>query len=86
MDLLYLLKENFKNLLFDLSSIGRSFESSSYLSSCSLSRRWRFWRIRSNVLRGIEPDLAYTEVSGSRTNTFYGLEAYGTQEKEARPK
>ena len=35
----------------------------SYLSSCSLSRRWSFWRIRSNVLRGIESDLAYTKVS-----------------------
>ena len=33
MDLLYLLKENFKNLLFDLLIIGRSFGNSSYLSS-----------------------------------------------------
>ena len=32
-DLLYLLKENFKNLIFDLLITGRSFESWSYLSS-----------------------------------------------------
>ena len=30
MDLLYLLKENFKNLLFDLLITGRSFENLSY--------------------------------------------------------
>ena len=62
MDLLYLLKENFK--LFDLLITGRSFENLSYLSSCSLLQRSRFRRIRSNVLRNIESDLAYTEVSG----------------------
>ena len=39
MGLLYLLKENFKNLLFDLLIIGRSFENLSYLSSWSLSLR-----------------------------------------------
>ena len=64
MDLLYLLKENSKNLLFGLLIIGKSFENLSYLSSCSLSRTWRFWRIRSNVLRGIESGLAYTKESG----------------------
>ena len=53
-----------KNLLFDFLITGRSFENLSYLSSCSLSQRWRFWRIHSNVLRGIESDLAYTKVSG----------------------
>ena len=53
-----------KNLLFDFLITGRSFENLSYLSSCSLSQRWRFWRIHSNVLRGIESDLAYTNVSG----------------------
>ena len=36
MDLLYLLKENFKNLLFDLLIIGRGFENLPYLSSCLL--------------------------------------------------
>ena len=36
MDLLYLLKENFKNLLFDLLIIGKRFENLSYLSSCLL--------------------------------------------------
>ena len=64
MDLLYLLKENFKNILFDLLITGRSFQNLSYLWSCSLSQRWRSWRIRSNVLRGIESDLAFTKVSG----------------------
>ena len=64
MDLFYLLKENIKNLLFDSLITGRSFQNLSYQSSCSLSQRWRFWRICSNVLRNIEPDLAYTKVSG----------------------
>ena len=63
-DSLYLLKENFKNLLFDFLITGRSFKSLSYLSSCSLWQRWRFWRILSNVLRDIESDLPYTKVSG----------------------
>ena len=64
-DLFYLLKENFKNLLSDLLITERSFENLSYLSNCSLSQRWRFRRIRSNVLRGIESNLAYKKVSGS---------------------
>ena len=63
-DLFCLLKKNFKNLLTDLLITGRSFEILSYLSSCSLSQRWRFLRIRSNIFRNIEPDLAYTKVSG----------------------
>ena len=42
MDLLHLQKENFKNILFDLFIIGRSFENLSYLSSCSLWQRWGF--------------------------------------------
>ena len=36
----------------------------SYLSSCLLSQRWRFWRTHSNVLKGIESDLACTKVMG----------------------
>ena len=63
MDFFYLLKENFKNLLFDLLITGRSFENLSYLWSCPLSQWWRFRRIRSNVLRNIESGLAYTKVS-----------------------
>ena len=63
MDLFYLLKENFKNLLFDLLFTGRRFQNLSYLLSCSLSQKWRFRRKRSNVLRGIESDLDYTKVS-----------------------
>ena len=64
MDWFYLLKENFKNLLFDSLITRRSFKNLSYLSSCSFSQRWRFRRIRSNVLLGIESNFAYTEVSG----------------------
>ena len=78
MGLLYLQKENFKNLLFNLLITGTSFENLSYLSSCSLSQRWKFWRIRSNVLRDIESDFAYTKVSGAASQ-YIGLEAYGTQ-------
>ena len=63
MDLLYLLKENFKNLLSDLLITGRSFENLSYLSSFLLTQRLRFRRIRSSVLRGIESDLACIKVS-----------------------
>ena len=63
MDLFYLLKENFKNLQFDLLITGRDFENLSYLSSCSFSQRSRFRRIRSNVLRGIGLTLAYTKKS-----------------------
>ena len=77
--LLHLLKENFKNLLFDFLMTGRSFEILFYLSSCSLSERWKLWRICSNILRGIESDLTFTEVSGAALIMFYGLEAYGTQ-------
>ena len=64
LDLLYQLKENFKKLLSDILITERSFGNLSYLSSCSLSQRWRFWRIHSNVLRGIESDLASTKVLG----------------------
>ena len=63
MDLLYLLKENFEKLLSDILITERSFENLSYLLCCSLSQRWRFWRIHSNVLRGIELDLASIKVS-----------------------
>ena len=64
MNLFYLLKENFKNLIFNLLITGTSFENLSYLSSCSLSQSWRFRRIRSNVLRYTESVFAYTKVSG----------------------
>ena len=74
MDLLYLLKENFKNLLFDLLITGKSFENLSYLSSCLLLQRVRFWRIRSKVFRGIKSE----KYRGSSLNKFYGMEAYGT--------
>ena len=70
MDLLYLLKDTFKNLLFDLLIIGRTFENLPYLSKCSLSRRWRFWRIRSNVLWGIKSGLAYAKVSGVNSQKY----------------
>ena len=64
MDWFYLLKKNFKNLLFDSLMTRKSLESLSYLASCSLSQRWRFRRICSKVLRGIESDLAYKKVLG----------------------
>ena len=70
-DLLYLLKDTFKNLLFDLLIIGRSFENLPYLSKCSLSRRWRFWRIRSNVLWGIKSGLAYAKVSEVTSQKYW---------------
>ena len=74
MDLLNLLKKDFKNILFDLLIIGRSFENLSYLSSCSLhkdedseeyaQRSTRHW---------IRPCLH---------NAFYGLEAYDVPSKK----
>ena len=72
MDLFYLLKENFKNLLLGLIMTGRSFENLSYLSSCSLSQKWRFQRICSNLLRDIESDLALTKVSGVTSQYILG--------------
>ena len=61
--LFYLLEEKFKNPLLDSLVTGRNFENLFYLSSCSLSQRQRFRRIRLNVLQGIESDLAYRKVS-----------------------
>ena len=61
-NLFYLLKENFKYLLFDSLIREGSSRISFILSSCSLSQRWRFKRIRSNVLRGIESDLVHSKV------------------------
>ena len=63
-DLFYLFKGNFKNLLFDSLITGRSLGNLSYFSGWLLSQRWRFQRIRSNVLRGSESDLAYTKILG----------------------
>ena len=40
--------------------MGRSIENLSYLSSCSLSQRWGFQRIRSNILRDIQSDIAHS--------------------------
>ena len=44
--------------------VSRTFENLSCLSSCSLSQKWRFRRIRLNVARGIESIFAYTKVPG----------------------
>ena len=55
--------DGFENLLFDSLITRQSFENISCLSSCSVSQRWIFRRIRSNILLGIESDLAYTKVS-----------------------
>ena len=73
MDLFYLLKGNFKNLLFDLLITVRSFENLSYLSSCSMSQRFRL-----NVIWGIELDLAYTKVSGVASQYILRFGAYDT--------
>ena len=62
MELFYLFKENFKNLLFNSLITGWSFENLSDLSSCLLSQRLRFQGIRSNVLRGNGSDVSYTKV------------------------
>ena len=64
MDLLYLLDENFKNLLFDLLITGKIVKNLSYLSSCWFSQRRRFRKICSNVVRDIESDLAYMKILG----------------------
>ena len=64
MVLFYLLKENFKNPLFDSLIMGKNFDNLSYLSSGLLSQRGRFRRMYSNILRGIESDLTYTKVAG----------------------
>ena len=64
MGFFYLLKENFKNRLFPSLITQRSFENFCYLSNCSLLQRWRFRRISSNVLRGIESGFAYTKLYG----------------------
>ena len=46
--------------------IRRSFENLSYISSCSLSKRWRFRRIHLNVLRGIHSDIAHSVLSNKK--------------------
>ena len=78
MVLFYLLKKIFKNLLFDSTITQRSFENLSYLSSCLLLQGWKFRRIRSNLVLGIESDLVYTKVLGAVSQYIYGLEPYGT--------
>ena len=45
MDLFFPLEENFNNLLFNSLITGRNLENLSYLSSCSLSKRWKFQRM-----------------------------------------
>ena len=50
----------------------------SYLSSYSLSQRWRFGGIRSNILQDIESDIACIKVLGASPNVFYALQVYGT--------
>ena len=72
MDLFYLFKENFKNLLFDLLITGRSFENLTYLASCMFSQKWRFRITRYNVVRGIELDLAHSKVLGVASQYILG--------------
>ena len=61
-ELLYLLKENFKSLLYNSLIAVRYFDKLSYLS-----------RIPLYILGGTESDLAYKKVL-----VVYSLEAYGT--------
>ena len=61
-ELFYLLKENFKSLLYNSLITVRYFDKLSYLS-----------RIPWYILGGIESDLAYKKVL-----VVYSLEAYGT--------
>ena len=80
MYLFHLLKEDFKNLLFDSLIMGKSWRNLSYLSSCALSQR-RFQKICLNILRGTESlnqILLAQKYQGSSPNAFYGLEAYDT--------
>ena len=79
MDLLYLLKENFKNLLFDLLIIGRSFENLSYLSSCSLHKDEDSEEYARTYYEALNQNLPTQKYRGWSPNTFYSLEAYGTQ-------
>ena len=78
MDLLYLLKENFKNLLFDLLIIGRSFENLSYLSSCSLHKDEDSEEYARTYYEALNQTLLTQKYREPLPNTFYGLEAYGT--------
>ena len=77
MDLLYLLKENFKNLLFDLLIIGTGFKNLSYLSGCSLHKD-------EDSEDSEEYARAYYEALNQTSlhHTFYGLEAYGVPSKK----
>ena len=79
-DLLYLLKENFKNLIFDLLITGRSFESWSYLSSYQVYHKDEDSEeyARTNY-ETLNQTLLIQKYRGSPPNTFYGVEAYDTQ-------
>ena len=58
MDLLYLLKENFKNLLLDLLIIRRSFENLSYLSVLT--------KVRKELK---QPETIYNELKSSKKSS-----------------
>ena len=77
MDLFYLLKENFKNLLFDLLITGSSFENLSYLFvRCHKDEdSEEYARTYYEILN---QTLLTQKYQGSPPNTFYGLEAYDT--------
>ena len=85
MDLLYLLIVNFKNLLFDLLIIGRSFEN---LSIYQVARYQKdedseeYARTYYEAMNTLLPQ-RYREWL---PNTFYDLEAYGTQQEVVRLK
>ena len=79
MDLLYLLKENFKNLLFDLLIIGKRFENLSYLSSCLLYKDEDSEEYARMYYEALNQTLLTQKYRLSPPNPFYGLKAYTTQ-------
>ena len=76
---LYLLKENFKNLLFDLLIIGRSFENLSYLSVARYHKDKDSEEYARTYDEALNQTLLKQKYRRRPLNTFYGLEVYGTQ-------
>ena len=72
MDLFYLLKENFKNLLFDLLITGRSFEKKELHKDEDSEEYARTY------YETLNQTLLTQKYLGSPPNAFYGLEAYDT--------
>ena len=78
MDLFYLLKENFKNLLFDLLIMGRSFENLSYCQIVRCHKNEDSEEYARTYYETLNQTLVTQKYQGSPPNTFYGLKAYDT--------